>query len=52
MYNVINQIFSHVWVQNDSMQTYILYACSVVLPVLTVCIIDLVYRVFRHFWSR
>lgn len=52
MYDVINQIISHVWQQGDSMQTYILYICSVLIPVLVASFIDLIYRVFRNFWRR
>lgn len=52
MYNIISQIINHVWVTNDSMQTYILYVCSVLIPVLVAVFVDLVYRVFRHFWRR
>lgn len=52
MYDVISRIISHVWVTNDSMQQYILYICCVLIPVLTVVFIDLIYRVFRHFWRR
>lgn len=50
MYNIINQIINHVWATNDSMQQYIVYTCCVLICVLTAVFIDLVYRVFRHFW--
>lgn len=52
MYNIISQIINHVWVTSDNMQTYIMYICSVILPVLTVVFIDLMYRVFRNFWRH
>lgn len=52
MYDVIYSIIGHTWVQNDSMQQYILYACIVVLAVLIVTFIDLVYRTFRSFWRK
>lgn len=52
MYNVISQIINHVWATNDNMQQYILYICGIMIPLLTACFIDLVYRVFRHFWRR
>lgn len=52
MYNIISQIINHSWATNDQMQQYIVYICGVVLPVLLAVIIDLIYRVFRHFWRR
>lgn len=52
MYNIISQIINHTWVTNDSMQQYIVYTCSALIIVLVAVFIDLVYRVFRHFWRR
>lgn len=53
MYEIIRQIINHAWVSSgDGMQAYIVYVCSVLIPVLTVVFIDMVYRVFRHFWRR
>lgn len=52
MYDVIYQIIAHTWVQNDSMQQYVLYTCMVCIPVLLTVFIDMVYRVFSHFWRR
>ena len=51
MYNVINNIIGHTWVtQGANEQQYIYYACCSLIIILTVVIIDLIYRVFRHFW--
>lgn len=50
MYDVISNIISHNWVTNDSMQQYIVYTCCCLIIILTVTFIDLIYRVFRHFW--
>lgn len=52
MYNIISQIINHVWVTNDSMQQYIVYGCVALIIILAAVFIDLVYRVFRHFWRR
>lgn len=52
MYEIIRQIINHTWVTNDSMQQYIVYICGALIIVLTTVFIDLVYRVFRHFWRR
>lgn len=52
MYEIIRQIINHTWVTNDSMQQYIVYICGALIIVLTAVFIDLVFRVFRHFWRR
>lgn len=51
MYDIISQIISHVWDSGyGGEQQYIYYICGVLIPVLVVTFIDLIYRVFRHFW--
>lgn len=53
MYDLIKEIISHTWETNtysSSEQQYIYYICGVLIIVLTVVFIDLIYRVFRHFW--
>lgn len=51
MYDVLEVIINHDWLtQNAGAQQYIYYICGVLIPVLTAVFIDLVYRVFRHFW--
>lgn len=52
MYDVIYQIIGHVWNSNysSSEQQYIYYTCCCLIIILTVVFIDLLYRVFRHFW--
>lgn len=53
MYDIVKGIIDHVWqTQNATDQQYIYYICSVLIPVLTFVFIDLIYRVFRHFWRR
>lgn len=53
MYDIVKQIISHSWdtgSYSSSEQQYIYYICGVLIIVLTVVFIDLIYRVFRHFW--
>lgn len=51
MYDIINQIIAHTWItQGANEQQYIYYTCSCLIIILTVVFIDLIYRVFRHFW--
>lgn len=50
MYDLISQIINHNYTTGDSMQQYIIYtACSLII-VYSVVFIDLIYRVFSHFW--
>lgn len=52
MYDIISSIIDHNWVtQNSGEQQYIYYACGALIVIMTVVFIDLVYRVFSHFWS-
>ena len=51
MYDVIEQIISHAWVSNYSNeQQYIYYICGALIIVLTVKFIDLIEKLFSHFW--
>lgn len=50
MYDIINQIISHNWTTGTSEQQYIYYIAGSVIIILLVTFIDMVYRVFRHFW--
>lgn len=52
MYDIISQIINHTWESSSygNEQQYIYFtACSLVI-ILTVIFIDLIYRIFRHFW--
>ena len=52
MYDIISNIINHNWItQNAGDQQYIYYICGAVIIILLVTTIDLVYRVFRHFWK-
>lgn len=50
MYEIIEGIINHNWVTGSSDQQYIYYICGTVIVILTVVFIDMVYRVFSHFW--
>lgn len=50
MYDLIESIIGHMWTQGDSAQQYIYMICGALIIILMVVFIDLVYRVFRHFW--
>lgn len=55
MYDIIQQIISHTWVSGSSSsgdQTYIYYMCGALIVIFSCVFIDLVYRVFSHFWKR
>ena len=54
MYDVIYDIIGHVWQSgtnyNSTEQQTIFYIAGSLIIILTVVFIDLIYRVFRHFW--
>lgn len=54
MYDLINQIINHVWQSgtsyNSTEQQTIYYICGVLIIMFVVVIVDITYRVFRHFW--
>lgn len=53
MYDVIKAIISHTWDTSNyssSEQQYIYYTCCCLIIILTVVFVDVMYRVFRHFW--
>lgn len=51
MYNVISEIIDHVYEsQYSGDQQYIYYISGALIIILTVVTIDLIYRVFSHFW--
>lgn len=53
MYEVIEDIINHTWQSNyTSDQQYIYYIAGTLIVIFTVVIIDLVYRIFGHFWKR
>lgn len=51
MYNIISQIINHSWISSGSGdQQYIYYISGALIIILCVTFVDLIYRVFRHFW--
>lgn len=51
MYEIIRAIIDHSWVsQNAGDQQYIYYIAGALIIILTIVFIDLIYRVFSHFW--
>lgn len=54
MYDIISEIIKHNWNSsaggNTTEQQLIYYICGTLIIVLTAVFIDLIYRVFRHFW--
>lgn len=50
MYDIVSNIISHNWETGSSEQQYIYYICGCLIVIFTCVIIDLIYRVFSHFW--
>lgn len=51
MYDLISDLINHNWItQSAGEQQYIYYICGCLIVIGFVVLIDLVYRVFRHFW--
>lgn len=51
MYDIIDSLINHNWVTGSSDQQYIYYICGALIILFTCVIIDMVYRVFSHFWK-
>lgn len=51
MYDVVEGIISHAWQSNyTGDQQYIYYTCAALIVIFAVVFIDLIYRIFSHFW--
>lgn len=54
MYDLIDNIIKHAWQTgtnyNSTEQQTIYYICGALIIIFTVVFIDLLYRIFRHFW--
>lgn len=50
MYDRISYLIDHAWTTGDSAQSTIYYICGALIIVLSAVTLDLVYRVFSHFW--
>lgn len=55
MYAILEGIIQHPWETgtnfNSTEQQIYFYICGALIIILTVVFIDLVYRVFSHFWN-
>lgn len=51
MYDIISEIIDHSWItQGAGEQQYIYYIAGALIILLTVVLVDLIYRTFSHFW--
>lgn len=51
MYDLISGLINHEYVSNYSGdQQYIYFVCGALIVILTVVVIDLIYRCISHFW--
>ena len=50
MYDIITSIIDHTWTTGSNDQTQIYYICGALIIILTIVFVDMVYRVFSHFW--
>lgn len=54
MYDIIAGIIQHTWdsdYYNNTEQQITYYICGALIIIITVVFVDLVYRVFSHFWN-
>lgn len=50
MYDIIDSIIQHSWTTGSSEQQYIYYTCAAIIVILVCVFVDLMYRIFSHFW--
>lgn len=50
MYDIISRMIAHTWTTNSSEQQYVYFTCAALIIVLTVVLLDMIYRTFSHFW--
>lgn len=51
MYEIIREIIDHSWIStNAGEQQYIYYIAGALIILLTVALVDMIYRTFSHFW--
>lgn len=51
MYDIVETIIGHSWESNyTSDQQYIYYICGALIILFSCVFVDLIYRIFRHFW--
>ena len=53
MFDIVRDIIGHSWVSSStSDQGYIYYICGALIVIFSCVFVDLVYRVFSHFWRK
>ncbi len=50
MYDIISNLINHNWSTGSNEQQYIYYICGALIVIIFSVMIDMVYRVFSHFW--
>lgn len=50
MYDVIVDVIGHSWSSSYSEEQIVYYICGALLCMVSCAVIDLVYRIFAHFW--
>lgn len=51
MFDVVYNIINHVWSDSGMIDQQIVYeVCGALIIVFSVTFIDLIYRIFSHFW--
>lgn len=50
MYDLISGLIDHIYSTGDSAQQYVFYICGALILMLTASVLDVVYRVFCHFF--
>lgn len=50
MYDIIANLINHSWSTGSSEQQYIYYICGALIVIIFAVLIDIIYRVFSHFW--
>lgn len=51
MYDIVSGIIDHNWITSGAgEQQYIYYISGALIILLSCVFIDMVYRIFRHFW--
>lgn len=51
IYEIVRRMIDHTWVTtNQGDQQYIYFICGALIILITITLIDLIYRTFAHFW--
>lgn len=52
MYDLISNLIDHSWTTGTNEQQYVYYICGSLIIVLTAVFVDMIYRIFSHFWHK